>query len=335
MNAIHRHLLALALLATATLATAPARAEGPDGPVVWVHLLVEAEVEGFSVRLGDVARVESLDVALQSRLRRLEVGRFDHGRLRLALSRESIGALLKDAGVAGPGVEVLGAERVTVSPKTVTVSGERLIEIARRHVDAALRGIDGVGSIRPVGTPPPLILPAPRFHLDLSVVPATRDARWAGRVELLVEARIDGHLAARVEVPMLVERHGQVVVVVRRVPRGRQIELADVELQEADLTRLGNDVCEHLDEVVGSIARTALAKGQPLRKAYVSAQPVIRRGDVVTARVRIGALEAKVLCRALEDGAPGDRIQLENVESMKTVYAVVADSRTVDASVRR
>ncbi|MEZ6195516.1 MAG: flagellar basal body P-ring formation chaperone FlgA [Planctomycetota bacterium] len=317
----------IVLAAVASLAAA----RGPvDDAPVWITLEKDAEVQGLVVRLSDIAEISSLDARLGARIERIEVGNFAEGRDRLVLLRESVRAILAERGFGGEGVVIRGADRVVVRPMTVTIAPDRLRRLAEAHIREVLRGqkIDDIKSAAPLR---PVTIPGGRFQFDLEVQGDERNPLYAGRVEIVVVAKVDGKIAERIPVPMTVERRGTIVVAKRRIPQGRLIEYDDVETREVPLGAYGAGLSSSVERVVGQTARGTLLKDQPIRDTFLRAQPVIRRGDVVTARVVLGRLEVKALCRALKEGAPGDRIELENVETGTRVLALVVDSRTVDA----
>lgn len=57
--------------------------------------------------------------------------------------------------------------------------------------------------------------------------------------------------------------------------------------------------------------------------------PVVLRGKIVQAIIRLGNVELTVDARAIEDGKAGDVIQVENSDSHKVLRAKVLDEKTV------
>ena len=319
----------LAVLLVAIPWTSVSASTFDEGPV-WVTLKGEAQTKGLRVTLGDIANVEALDPRIERQLRRLVVGRFLRGRRQMVFQRETIRRLIEDQRGKAGALHFEGAQSVRVRPELVRIRPSRLRAQVDRHLKEALAGQKGVGEIRPLDVLKGIDVPAARFSIDFRVRPDQKNSRYAGRVNLAVEIRVDGELAEVVAVPMLVNRRGKVVVAKRRIGRGRVVRLEDLDVKEIDLGRMATEYYESPAELLGMIAKVNLQATQPLRRSSFSSQPVIRRGDLVTARVKIGGILVKALCKASKDGAPGDRITVINIETKKVVYAVVADSHTVD-----
>jgi flagellar basal body P-ring formation protein FlgA len=322
--------LACALVATAAN---PKESEN-ETPMSWVDCQAQAEVSGLVVRLGDVASVKSLDARLKRRISAIEIGRFDRGRDRLVLTRDSLRKLLKEQGIDEKAVILRGAQKIVARPTSAAVSADRIRRMVDRHVRDMLRG-EEIVSIRPALPLRAVRVPSGRYHSELRVEADKNNPLYAGRVELQLAVVVDGEVAQRVAVPTIIERRGRIVVAKKRVPKGRTLGFDDLEYREVDLGSQGTGLFRTIDEVVGQITRMPLVGGQPLRLAFLRQAPVIRRGDIVTVRARIGKLEATALCRALADAAPGERFSLRNIDSKKTVYAVAVDSRVANALMTR
>ena len=302
---------------------------GAGETVLWVELLPQVEVLGTRVVLSDIARVDGLDARATERAKRIEVARFRSTGDRLIFERGTVRRVLEQAGFGGKGLEIRGAARCSVRPRSVQLDSQRVIGMARRHIENALVGQQGVLGIEYAGEALDLRIPAARFRSKLDIAGDPKNPRYAGLVNLRLLVRIDGETMTSRAVPMYVRRRLSIVVAKRRVSKGRPIGFDDVVLEEREVTRLGPDVLTSVEELVGMLAAQPIARGQAVLRRSVKALPVIRRGAIVTAILSSGGIRLEALCRARQAGAPGERIVLENVESRRSVYGVVIDSRTV------
>jgi flagella basal body P-ring formation protein FlgA len=75
--------------------------------------------------------------------------------------------------------------------------------------------------------------------------------------------------------------------------------------------------------------RRVLSAGAPVRLGDLRPPVVVARGSRVTMQVRYGALTVTAGGRALEDGAMGAVIRVVNVDSSRTVEAVVTGPNQV------
>lgn len=304
-----------------------------DSAPTWITLSSTSEIRGLVVRLGDVAEVKSLDATLARRIRAIEIGRFDEGRERIALTADSLKAILKNNGLSDADVVLRGAKSIVVTPLSTTVGPDRIRRMVERHVRRVLAGetIDAIRAARPLR---PVSIPSAKFRTELRIEPDDKNELYAGRVDLALAVVVDGRVARRVPLPTIVERRGSVVVARKRIRAGRALRYEDLEIREVTLGAQGAGVFTRIEDAIGAMTRAPLVGGQPLRKDQLRQPPVIRRGDLITVSVQIGSLKASALCKAMKDAAPGERFSLQNLGSKKTVYAVAVDSRTANAIVQ-
>ena len=323
------------LLATLLLIKAPV---GTAEPAV---LLIDftkprVVVETSVVRLRDVATVSALAEdarAIERRAGLLEVARFEGDETKLTIEPADVARALRRTGIRAR-LDVGGAEAVVVIRKTITLTGTRLERLARRHVMDALGRAATGATVRRRGAIRSLTVPAARWSLELDVQGDPNNQLYLGDVDLALTVLSDGEVVARATLPVTIERRLRVVKVARRLAPGRMIERGDVILEEVDGLAISGRPFVRIDQVIGRIAARRLVRGQVLTSVDLETPPVIRKGDLVTARASVGALVVETLCRALGDGGPGDRILLENVESKKSVHAQVVDARTVEVLVQ-
>jgi flagella basal body P-ring formation protein FlgA len=310
------------------LAFVAAKPHGPE--ICWIDLKASVAVKGIRVTLGDVAAVDSLDESSKQRLSGLELGRFTRPSDTLVLTRETLVRLLSEAGYSGTGVTVRGAERVEVRPERETIDAARLEALARKHIATAFTGQPGILSVAVASEIAALDVIAPRYRTEVTVEADPKNRAYAGLVNLVAVVTVDGETVARHAVPMYVRREAEIVVAKRRVPVGRKLEAEDLGLERREITRLGADVIESVDFAIGLLAIDGFAPQQAVLGRGLKQTPIMRKGAVVTARLRMGGISAETLVRASEDGAQGDRIMVVNADSKRNFYARVIDSQTVE-----
>jgi flagella basal body P-ring formation protein FlgA len=62
-----------------------------------------------------------------------------------------------------------------------------------------------------------------------------------------------------------------------------------------------------------------LAAATPLLRAQLAPDPIVQKGEAVTLVARQGGMEIRAPGRALADAAPGGRLRVQNVNSLKVV----------------
>lgn len=119
-------------------------------------------------------------------------------------------------------------------------------------------------------------------------------------------------------------------VLVRSVEAQSPIGAGDVEWQ---LVPLGTstDVVESIDSIRGLRAKRDLTEGQILTGRMLYAPVMVRRGDAVTVRARVGGITVSATMIARSSGEYGDTIVIEHPSGDGKTTALVIGEGTVEA----
>jgi flagella basal body P-ring formation protein FlgA len=130
---------------------------------------------------------------------------------------------------------------------------------------------------------------------------------------------MSGQVTALAEVPVLRDmvRRGQLVTP----------DLIDYQLLPAH--RLSSGMVVDAADLLGQAARRTLHPGRPVRSADLMPPIVVAKNKVVRMVYEVGALRLAARGRALGDGGAGAMIKVLNVDSKRTVDAIVIDNDTV------
>ncbi|MFW6093488.1 MAG: flagellar basal body P-ring formation chaperone FlgA [Pseudomonadota bacterium] len=146
-------------------------------------------------------------------------------------------------------------------------------------------------------------------------------SRVAGRVS--VHARCSApvnwgvYLTAQVDVVL------PVVVTARPVPRGSVVRNADLEVERHNLGELREGFLIDPAGAGGMTARTNLRAGRVLYQRQLAARRLVSKGDSVAVAARHGQVVVTARGVALADGVYGERIEIRNPRSERTVRAWV------------
>lgn len=166
------------------------------------------------------------------------------------------------------------------------------------------------------------------YHLPVGVDPALsardlsydpRSQRFTAMVDVAAgtvhasSIRTSGRLRTVVEVPVLT----------RAVSRNELIGPEDVNWMQIDADRLSSNMVLDVDDLIGFVARRALSPSQPVAQADVQAPVAIQRGQTITMVLESGSITLTAQGRALDNGAVGDTVRILNVQSSRTVEALV------------
>jgi flagella basal body P-ring formation protein FlgA len=121
-----------------------------------------------------------------------------------------------------------------------------------------------------------------------------------------------------------------VAVAVQPIARGAVITAADVEIQTPESEPAANGrraAFTSVEQLIGMEARQAIAAGDVIFTDKVQAPVLVQRGELIRVVSQAGGMRVTTTARARQDGARGDLVQLESLESRETYEARVTGYR--------
>ncbi|MFM7343786.1 MAG: flagellar basal body P-ring formation chaperone FlgA [Tagaea sp.] len=159
--------------------------------------------------------------------------------------------------------------------------------------------------------------------------------RAQGRFTATVVAGGAHQGAQRVTLHGRVFATARVPVLRRAVNAGEIVRANDVEFAHVREDAGRRDTITDPQRLIGQAARVRLREREPVRESDVRAPTLVTRNASVTIILQAGNLQLSAQGRATEDGARGDTIRVVNVQSNRTVEAVVVGSDTVAVQIAR
>ena len=127
----------------------------------------------------------------------------------------------------------------------------------------------------------------------------------------------------------VLQRLAKVPVLRESLNRGDVIGERDIDMIDIPQKDLATNVILKPDDLMGMTPRQVVLAGQPINSNQVQAPIIINRGDIVTMQFNANGLQLTAQGKALENGAKGDKIRVENVSSNKTIIAQVTNTKEV------
>jgi flagella basal body P-ring formation protein FlgA len=219
----------------------------------------------------------------------------------------------------------IAAALVSLGARAEWQSLESIELAAEKHVTATAKpgGVRSIADADPLD--PRLKLPACAGDLQTSV--PYGDPRGA---RITVEVACTGVEAWRIYVPVRLESFGAVVVATRALPRDAVLTLADLSIEERALSRLARGYVAKIEDAVGLKLRRAVPGGAPILPTALASPPLVERGQLVTLQAATGGISVAMTGTALQDGARGAVIDVENGSSGRRVQAIVRSRRVVE-----
>lgn len=147
--------------------------------------------------------------------------------------------------------------------------------------------------------------------------------RWQVRGNGTVGVRCTGSRPWVLYVPVNVSIYDQVVVSTHPLPRGTRLRQSDLNLERRDLARLIGGYLQDTQQAVGKVLRRPIGLGSVLTPAIIESERLIHRGDRVQIVASLRGMEVRMVGKALNDGAAGERIQVRNLATKRIIEGTV------------
>jgi flagella basal body P-ring formation protein FlgA len=132
------------------------------------------------------------------------------------------------------------------------------------------------------------------------------------------------------EATAVVQVTGETLRTRRAVARGEVLRDIDVEVVQAAVGHARFTRLPQLDEVVGARSMRDLPVGATLAVVDIVAEQMVRAGEAVRCRVRVGGVDITTTMVALQSGAVNDVVPVRNAETRHTVRGRVTGRGEVE-----
>ena len=218
------------------------------------------------------------------------------------------------------------ADQIVVSRPASTISNDMLEGLL---MDAYFMrtGEDDLVEIEPTGG-------GTEIHLPMSVPPTAKIERFdydprSGRYTATVIAPADGRTLTRQNLSGRFHRLVELPVPTRRLGKGHVIQAGDIELARMRDHRLPTNLIVDADLLVGQAVHQSLSAGKPIRNGAVRAPIMVHKDRTVLVTLQTDRMQLTVQGRAMEDGAMGDIVRIQNTASRLMIDAEVVGEGNV------
>lgn len=120
-----------------------------------------------------------------------------------------------------------------------------------------------------------------------------------------------------------------VVTAGAELPAKHLITTDDLQLELRDVAQLSRGHYEKAQPVVGKRLRRTVHRGDVIIPSLLKTTKTIKRGSRVTILGQVGAIQVRMVGKALGDGATGERIKVINESSNRKLEATVVNAGLV------
>ncbi len=161
-------------------------------------------------------------------------------------------------------------------------------------------------------------------------IDANNVKRLRGSVSVELEVRVRDRIERRISISFAVRTHATVLVAARQLDQHAAVTPTDVREERLETTLFKADFLADPANVTTMRTRRMIAKGAVLYPDLFEPYPMVTHGDVVTLRVRRGAVLLSTQAVAKEDGWKGELITVQKLGTHERIRARVENATTVE-----
>jgi flagella basal body P-ring formation protein FlgA len=311
------------LLALALAMPAPGQAPAPEPTVTCRD---HALINGEQIVLADLAEIVAPNLAMERALGEVTLGPAPQLGQERPVSRALIASRLAQSGFDARSIRFAGPATVTVERDAHVVSRAELEAKARELLPPALGQTTDSLVVESLRFPNQVVLPPGDVTWDLRL---NGSRRPTGPISFELIACGDSGEVARVQGMAQVDVAVRLVTLVTDAPRGTTITPDMVQTVDGTLRGAPPSALTDAQSAIGMMTTQSVRAGSVLTDRAVAPPQLVRRGEVVTVIFESGALRITNRAESLQNGAAGDEVTVRNLQSQRTIQALVTGPRTV------
>lgn len=144
-----------------------------------------------------------------------------------------------------------------------------------------------------------------------------------------VSVRCPGAKPWTVMVRATIQQFVDVVVAGHSLARNHVVGLDDIKMVKSDISHLAGGYFTSQDKVVGMVVKRPLRGGMVIGETMLMPPIVVKRGEKVVILAETGSILVRMSGVAVESGAVGKVIKVENLSSRQLIEAVVVSPGVV------
>ena len=296
-------------------------AEAPKegSPTIRIQGRAEAIVTDKTVRLGDVAQIDSANIQDDEaiiELKRIAVGMSPKAGESVTLEGSKILERLRDEGVRLDTIRYSLPRNISVTRAFREVKLDELERALTSFLSKGDKQID----VKQLLVDRPLRVPTDSLGLEVVALQATKP----GHIGIDYKS-VAGSDEVRFQLKAVADEWRLMPVASRPLVKGATVTANDVQLAKVNGTSAGKDLIENLGDIVGRNLTKDIGQGEMFKASAVVVPAVVTAGSRVTVVFRQSRLEVTASGIALENGGMGQDIRVRNESSKKVIVGKVSD----------
>ncbi|ODB95135.1 flagella basal body P-ring formation protein FlgA [Candidatus Thiodiazotropha endoloripes] len=289
-----------------------------------IELPNSVNLDSRTITLGDIAKLESKNQALVSKIARIVLGNVPHAGVSSSIDREAISKRLQrvDADIASRLVWK-GSNKVTISSNYRSYNNESYTLKAENYLKQSLGNRYSDVTTKLVGQYKDLQLPSGKISLSINI--RNKD-RINKRMCVWVDVEIENKHYMSIPVWFDVTAMDEVLELVSAQPASTSLETHMLKSSTRNVALVTGVPLTEVSSVLGYRLARDLPKGAVLTQSVIEVIPDVVKGQTVRVQSSVGRVTLYAVARALQDGNRGDSIRVERLDGKDSYLAKVLDS---------
>jgi len=144
-----------------------------------------------------------------------------------------------------------------------------------------------------------------------------------------VTVKCQGAVQWAIHVPVTIKAYTPVVVATQPLARNIKVSKDQLRIEEREVSMLRSGYFSKLEDVLGRIPKRTINSGSAISKLDLDTTKVVLKGHKVIIMAQTPGISVRMRGKALDDGARGDVVTVQNLSSMRKIEAVVLEPGVV------
>ena len=194
-----------------------------------------------------------------------------------------------------------------------------IIATVQAFLDKNLTSTEGVDIKTQIGRPDKrLKLTACKEPLKAS---SNNNARFTSKVSVMVKC--EGVKPWSLYLQVKIQRFTSIFISSRPIAKGDQITEKDIQYVSQDVSHLRGSYYKSKQDILGKIAKRSIKLGSTFNPRYLRQAILVKKGDAVDIVAEMRGLQIRMSGKAISAGAKGEKINVKNLSSKRTIQAIV------------
>lgn len=154
---------------------------------------------------------------------------------------------------------------------------------------------------------------------------------FVGTVTAQIGVSVNQKLYRQVPIRLKVDSFKPILVAARALQAGEVIDDGAVTFDRRNVD-YNMEYFTDKTQAIGLTAKRPIAAGTVLYNGLLAKPIVVKRGTLLAVVAKVGTIQAAITAKALEDGAVGQVIRVQNLQSKKIITAKVVDANTAEVT---